>query len=211
MASLESDTFLELSLNLQLKIEESLNSCNNMKASYKANIKEAVKKLMDIISRQEKMISSLKSSQNSDFNAFIESQKQLNDKIIAKLDLMAQNKITIDSSYACRLKTGLTSTFVAKKPPKDNKNIVIVRPQNGANNKQTVNELKKAIKKSNKTIDIKEVENIGNGRVIIRCQTEEDVKELQEVSKACHDIHVTKPKHKKPSICVYNIDSDVAK
>ncbi len=85
------------------------------------------------------MISGLKSGQTSDFNAFIESQKQLNDKIMAKLDLMAQNKIIIDSSYASRLKTGLTSTFVAKKPPKDNKNIVIVRPQNGANNKQLMN------------------------------------------------------------------------
>jgi hypothetical protein len=99
---------------------------------------------------------------------------------------------------------------VAKKLPKDNKNIIIIRPKNGANNsKQTTNELKNIIKKSNKTIGVKEVENIGNGGVIVRCHTSEDVEDIQDVTKHCKDLNVSKPKQKKPSICVYGVESDL--
>jgi hypothetical protein len=49
---------------------------------------------------------------------------------------------------------------MASNPPKDNKNIIILRPKNGdQRSKQTLNEVKNVVKKHYKTIGVKEVDN----------------------------------------------------
>ncbi len=59
---------------------------------------------------------------------------------------------------------------------------------------------------------IKELSNGTKGSVVVKCRTEQDLKDIKHLTQiGCKDVEVIEPKRKNPLIRVFGVDSDVKK
>lgn len=82
-----------------------------------------------------------------------------------------------DKSYSAALKSSKNDTT-----EKENLPVVIIKPKNNQNSKQTKEYVQKNVNPSSIKATVKEVKEIRNGGIIIKTNTKEEVQRLKEIS-----------------------------
>jgi hypothetical protein len=129
--------------------------CGNIKREAKEEIEKAVKELMMIIDDQNLAINGLKDKVIDQLEAQIQQQIDSNKQITERLDRIESN--SIQKSFGAVV-TGSGPQKQQQNSRKVDKNVLIIRPKNGAQtSKQTVNAFKNVITKKTKTNGYKRI------------------------------------------------------
>jgi ribosomal protein S17E len=210
MADDENICFLQRSRNSFKKFSDNLKLCGNIKREAKEEIEKAVKELMVIIDDQILAIKGLKDKVINQLEAQIQQQIDSNKQITERLDRIESN--SNQNSFAAVV-TGSGPQRQQQNSRKVDKNVLIIRPKNGAQtSKQTVNAFKNVITKKQKQMAIKELSNGTKGSVVVKCRTEQDLKDIKHLTQLdCKDVEVIEPKRKNPLIRIFGVDSDIKK
>jgi hypothetical protein len=210
MASVKSCSIFRLSQQINIDFNSIIDSISNLNKSKKELMLECVQKLMKIVDNQNTEISGLKDQLNHVLSTQLKQQQSVNKEIIDRLDKMGTN-------YGQKSFTDVVSYkpvhSLAKEFPKMDKNVIIVRPKNVDQKcKQTEMDFKQCARLHSKTSQIEEIKNISKGGIVVRCQSQQAVQDIKKMATdKCPALEVFEPKHKKPSIILRGVDSDISK